>query len=166
MRWHRPNREPVEEIRLDQLFDYSTCVDTETKAFFALQGHHCPVALASGNFSAGPLSASVLPQHCLIRHGDRVFTVVRDPVSIIISQVNYILARVIDDRERNLPDTREWLKMMNMESIPDNVPMGTISARSAGKVAKQNAIKDSICTIWERYDFALQKMRRANRDHR
>jgi hypothetical protein len=90
----------------------------------------------------------------LLRYGDRVFTVVRDPASIIISQVNYILTRFIDDREQKLPDTREWLKMMNMESIPADASADYFRNLASAVLQNQAALRRNyMCTYLGRGDY-------------
>jgi hypothetical protein len=44
----------------------------------------------------------------LIRFRDEIFTVLRDPVSRVISQVNYVLTRIFSDEVPVAPDTRGW----------------------------------------------------------
>src|SRR5579862_7055564 len=54
----------------------------------------------------------------LVRHGDHIFTVLRDPVDRIISQINYILTRFSQDLYLHSPDTRDWLNILGRDSIP------------------------------------------------
>jgi hypothetical protein len=53
----------------------------------------------------------------LARPCDRLFTILRDPVEIAISQVNYILTRLKTDAAAGefLPDTRAWLPLLGLE---------------------------------------------------
>ena len=44
----------------------------------------------------------------LIRFRDEIFTVLRDPISRVISQVNYVLTRIFSDEVPVAPDTRGW----------------------------------------------------------
>jgi hypothetical protein len=105
-------------------------------------------------FLHGHFQLQFFINNALIRHGDRIFTVVRDPASIIISQVNYILTRFIDDRERKLPDTREWLKMMNMEAIPNNATPEYFRELASAVLHNQAAIRRNyMCTYLGRGDF-------------
>lgn len=59
----------------------------------------------------------------LIRPADRIFTVVRDPIEIALSQVNYVLTKFqlnIDSgvMER---DTSEWLKLLGLSGLPEPI---------------------------------------------
>ncbi len=65
----------------------------------------------------------------LLRHGDHIFTVLRDPVDRIISQINYILTRFSQDPFLHSPDTRDWLNILGRDSIPrvgENLDVGTL----------------------------------------
>lgn len=56
----------------------------------------------------------------LIRPTDRVFTVLREPFGIAISQINYVLTRFDEDiaTGRPGPDTAEWVRAMRLGSLP------------------------------------------------
>jgi hypothetical protein len=56
----------------------------------------------------------------LIRPQDRIFTIVRDPIEIAVSQANYVVTRIASDSEAGSagPDTREWLRMFGTELPP------------------------------------------------
>ena len=73
----------------------------------------------------------------LIRPHDRIFTIIRDPIDLVISSVNYRLTRLLNDRAGKSPDTREWLNKLGWQSLPDN-----IHEASAVPLAKQ-MLRDS-----------------------
>ena len=52
----------------------------------------------------------------VLRFADRVFTVLREPVSQIISQVNYVLTRIFSDEAPAAPDTRGWRERFGVEA--------------------------------------------------
>ena len=56
--------------------------------------------------------------HSLIRPEDEVFTVVRDPNAIVVSQVNYMLTRLGRDPTGQAPDTRQWLERLGLPAFP------------------------------------------------
>jgi hypothetical protein len=58
----------------------------------------------------------------LCRFGDRVFTVVRDPLDILISQVNYVLKRFLDHPTLSLPDVKIWAEFLGIDSFDVDVP--------------------------------------------
>lgn len=49
----------------------------------------------------------------MVRFGDRVFSVVRNPADTIISGINYILTRFRNDTELQAIDTNGWLKLLD-----------------------------------------------------
>ena len=59
----------------------------------------------------------------LIRPGDEIFTIVRDPLEILVSQINYVLTRFSQDARKGEagPDTLEWLGLIGLESLPETI---------------------------------------------
>jgi hypothetical protein len=57
----------------------------------------------------------------LIRPSDQLFTIVREPVEIMISQINYVLTRFLRDAEAGTvgADTAKWLALMGRDGLPD-----------------------------------------------
>jgi hypothetical protein len=98
-------------------------------------------------FVGGHFNLQFFLQSALLRYTDRCFTIVRDPASIIISQLNYIMTRFIDDPEQKLPDTREWLKLMNIERIPDQANDCYFRSLASQLLRKQSMIRRNyLCT--------------------
>jgi hypothetical protein len=54
------------------------------------------------------------------RPDDRIFTVLRNPVGLVVSQANYVVSRIVADPEGNLPDAREWLGLLGLQKLPAN----------------------------------------------
>jgi hypothetical protein len=56
----------------------------------------------------------------LARRCDRLFTILRDPVDIAISQVNYILTRLKSDAAAGefQPDSRAWQQLLDLDEKP------------------------------------------------
>ena len=52
-----------------------------------------------------------------IRFQDRVFTVVREPMEQILSQVNYTLTRIFSDENPAPPDTAGWRREFHVENL-------------------------------------------------
>lgn len=72
-------------------------------------------------FVRGHVNLAYYENNALIRPSDRIFTIMRDPVGIAISHVNYILTRFRNDaraRRAGL-DTRGWLRVLKMDFDPD-----------------------------------------------
>jgi hypothetical protein len=54
----------------------------------------------------------------LIRPGDQIFTIVRNPVDLVVSAINYRLTRLSNDPTGKTPDTRMWLGEMGIKQFP------------------------------------------------
>ncbi len=52
-----------------------------------------------------------------VRFGDRVFTTVRRPLDMVVSQINYILTRFSRDPDLKALDTRDWLRFLDHDQI-------------------------------------------------
>jgi hypothetical protein len=52
-----------------------------------------------------------------IRSEDTVFTVVREPLDRIISQINYVLTRIFSTQKPAQPDTVGWRKLFGVEDL-------------------------------------------------
>ena len=53
----------------------------------------------------------------VLRLDDRIFTVLREPVLQVISQVNYVLTRIFSANNPPDPDTRGWRKLFGVEDM-------------------------------------------------
>jgi hypothetical protein len=75
-------------------------------------------------FVTGHNSLGYYTAQGLIRPIDKVFTILRDPIQIAISQVNYVVTRLVESaRTRTvLPDTREWMDFLNIDTLPFSIP--------------------------------------------
>lgn len=64
----------------------------------------------------GHLKLGECLHHGILRPHDKVFTILRDPIDIALSQVNYILTRLMQDAESGVlrPDSREWLDKLQL----------------------------------------------------
>lgn len=75
-----------------------------------------------------------------IRYQDAVFTVVREPLEQIISQVNYVIGRMFSDQQPIRPDTAGWRREFgvtpaNMEEMSEKVlPLARRILRNQGVV--------------------------------
>ena len=72
-------------------------------------------------FVRGHLNLSYYLSSHLNRPGDDIFTVIRNPLEIAISHVNYILTRFHADFKRQSlgPDTGQWLSLLGLPNVPD-----------------------------------------------
>ena len=81
------------------------------------------------------------------RWDDHVFTVIRDPLELLVSQANYSVGRLMLDPKAIRPDTREILGALGLEAIPR--PFTAEVARHLGLQALMNpgiAQPNRICT--------------------
>jgi hypothetical protein len=57
------------------------------------------------------------------RWHDHIFTVVRDPLELAVSQANYSVGRLLIDPRATRPDTREAMAALELETIPNPFPL-------------------------------------------
>jgi hypothetical protein len=57
------------------------------------------------------------------RWHDHIFTVVRDPLELAVSQANYCVGRLLIDPRATRPDTREAMAALGLEAIPNPFPV-------------------------------------------
>lgn len=71
-------------------------------------------------FVTGHNSLGYYTARRLIRPSDKVFTILRDPIQIAISQVNYVMTRLVESARTGTfsPDTREWMNFLNIDTLP------------------------------------------------
>jgi hypothetical protein len=63
----------------------------------------------------------------LYRFGDRIFTVVRNPIDIMLSQVNYVFKRFFEAPSVAFkPDVKRWSGFLGLESFDRNAPTETL----------------------------------------
>jgi hypothetical protein len=76
---------------------------------------------AAGLYICGHAELPYYLDRDMIRPGDQVFTVIRKPADIVISQVNYVLTRFSLDIERGElgPDTADWLSLIGRDALPE-----------------------------------------------
>jgi hypothetical protein len=74
-------------------------------------------------FVTGHNSLSYYTSRGLIRPSDKVFTILRDPIEIAVSQVNYVMTRLVADARAATfaPDTREWLNALGIDTMPSSI---------------------------------------------
>jgi hypothetical protein len=72
-------------------------------------------------FIRGHIALNYYLENRLARPSDRLFSIIRDPVEIPISQVNYVITRIRQDvkRQHFAEDTKEWLKCLGIEAMPN-----------------------------------------------
>ena len=69
-------------------------------------------------FYYGHIDFEALRLEIGVRAGDRFFTVLRDPIELMLSNANYLVHRITTDPERRRPDTRHWVSLLGESAIP------------------------------------------------
>ena len=74
-------------------------------------------------FVRGHINLGYFVDGQLIRPMDRVFTIVRDPIEMAISQVNYLMSKIAWNMESgNLDtDTAGWLNLLGLPGLPERI---------------------------------------------
>jgi len=65
----------------------------------------------------------------LLRQGDEVFTIVRDPADMVVSQVNYVLTKLGDSAGQQTPvgpDIRRYLRVLGLERFEPDQSSSTL----------------------------------------
>jgi hypothetical protein len=87
-------------------------------------------------FVYGHMRLIFLIRQELIRSTDEAFTVLRDPLDMTLSQVNYVVTRLLaaaaSPASATWPDLADWLKALDLESVPQK-----LSAKDQVKLAKR-----------------------------
>lgn len=69
-------------------------------------------------FTYGHMELGEYADTCGIRPGDRIFTVLRDPIDLMISQANYVVGRLRQDPTGREPDAAEYLRLLELHRLP------------------------------------------------
>ncbi len=80
----------------------------------------------------------------LIRPTDQIFTVVRDPIDILISSINYRLTRFSTDPEGRAADTRHWLKRLDLARFPEAPDQAQIVRLATRMLSDPGVIRPNI----------------------
>lgn len=86
----------------------------------------------------------------LIRPQDQVFTIVRNPVAIILSQVNYVLTRFQIDATAGAtgPDTAGWLARIGYDALPETMSEGFVRETAALIVRHPDVVRPNPLCFW------------------
>ena len=95
----------------------------KTELFEALSGFARELAFSDAVFVRGHIPLDLYADAALIRPADRVFTIMRDPTDIALSQVNYILTKFQINIDAGVVerDTEEWLRALDLRELPPAV---------------------------------------------
>jgi len=84
----------------------------------------------------------------LVRPTDKIITVIRDPMEIILSNINYVITRILQDQESgtDAPDTRQWKSQLGIDRLPSDMPDDVIAALFNTMLHNPTiAVPNSIC---------------------
>jgi hypothetical protein len=88
------------------------------------------------------------------RFGDHLFTIVRDPVDLMISYANYILMTLLDDPGAERADTRLWLAALGMDALPADASDSTLQALAVAILANPTMVPANSLTHHLGHDTA------------
>jgi hypothetical protein len=77
-------------------------------------------------FVYGHIPLSYYADRVGIRAGDQVFSVIREPFDLMLSQANYAVTRMRQDPLGQAPDTREIMGMLGIERMPEVISVAEI----------------------------------------
>jgi hypothetical protein len=85
-----------------------------------------------------------------IRSADKLITVVRNPTEIITSSINYILTRILNDQRigRFAPDTADWLRVLNLDKLPDTPSQAHIAELSKRILRHTHTVRPNSMCYW------------------
>ena len=101
-------------------------------------------------FLCGHSSLDYYATRKLIRPFDRVFTILREPIEIALSHVNYVLTRIKGDIEvRKIgPDTSEWLSLLGFDTLPPGLPPAMVQRLSTAILRSPALVKPNSMCFW------------------
>lgn len=114
-------------------------------------------------FVTGHNSLDYYGSRKLIRPSDSVFTILRDPIKIVESQVNYVMTRLMQDTlSGNLgPDTRHWLDCLGLAALPAEMTPAEAQLHCAAILRCPQIIRPNSMCIWlggNRAESALARL--------
>lgn len=116
--FHLASRFPSLEQRL-----MDEALTSKGELFEALAGFVRELAFADAIFVRGHLPLDFYAGADLTRPADRIFTILRDPTEIALSQINYILTKFQLNIDAGVvdKDTEGWLDALDLKELPPAV---------------------------------------------
>ncbi len=105
---------------------------------------------SSSIFASGHVTLNYYSEHRLIRPADRIFTVIRDPVEIAISAVNYLLTRLeYSTKSKQIdPDVKNWTSLLGIGAIPRPMTSQFIDDISARALRNIEIVRPNSLCYW------------------
>ncbi len=110
--WHLASRYPYLSFRLPDKNWTST-----SELMAAVKKLVVQMSTAEDVFIHGHIPLRSVISQGLLRYGDKIFTIIREPREIIISGINYIIMRLLNDRELRAIDTGQWASAIGVHSM-------------------------------------------------
>lgn len=101
-------------------------------------------------FVHGHINLNEFIDAALIRPTDRVFTVIREPFSVAVSQINYVLTRFAEDiaKGKAEPDTTEWCEVMQLGRLPAQLSEGFIKRLTKAALRTEDLVQPNSLGTW------------------
>jgi len=143
--YHLASRFPSLEQRLME-----EARTTKGKLFEALAGFARELPFAGAVFTRGHIPLDFYADAELIRPADRVFTIVRDPTEIALSQINYILTKFQLNIDAGVVerDTEEWLHALGLEGLPAAVTPQFVSRYAREMLYNADIVEPNSMCRW------------------
>jgi hypothetical protein len=77
-------------------------------------------------FIYGHINLGAFLARSALRPEDQVFSIIRDPIGLMVSQANYAIGRVRQDPKGHDPDTAQTLRRLGLEYLPDGLSDGEL----------------------------------------
>jgi hypothetical protein len=94
---------------------------------------------------------------------DRIFTVIRDPVEIAISQANYAITILVNDPAGSRPDARDNLNRLGLDRLPENAGPAMLKELALrafldSRITKPNLICGHLASIGKGHAEAIRNI--------
>ena len=101
-------------------------------------------------FAHGHINLQDYIDNNLIRPADRVFTVIREPFAIAVSQINYVLTRFSEDiaAGKAAPDTLEWLQVMGLGPLPKRMSDDFVKLLAKAVLRNEDLVVPNSLATW------------------
>jgi len=96
-------------------------------AFLEIIGGLARAAMTSERFFVyGHMRLSGYADSAGVRPGDCIFTILRDPVDLMVSQANYVISRLRQDPSGREPDAADYLRALDLKHLPEQMSSGDL----------------------------------------
>jgi hypothetical protein len=96
-------------------------------AFLEIIGGLARAAMTSERFFVyGHMQLGGYVESVGARSDDSIFTILRDPVDLMVSQANYVIGRLRQDPSGRDPDVAEYLRSLDLQRLPEQMSSGDL----------------------------------------